>query len=66
MVEKEVGSSEKLEYFFVNEWVSLTNMSDLANYKRLAKFDYMSVVPLRVPSQYVGDDDIDGVRYSRR
>jgi hypothetical protein len=44
----------------------LTGMSELADHKRLAKFDCMKVIPLRVPSHYVGDDEIDGVRYSRR
>jgi hypothetical protein len=50
--EKDLGSSKDLEYLSLSTWEPLTSIHALVSYQRLNSFQYMHVIPLRVPSLY--------------
>jgi hypothetical protein len=50
--EQELGSSKDVEWYTGCEWQPLTSIHQLALYQRLNSFQYMHVVPIRVPSNY--------------
>jgi hypothetical protein len=49
-VETDMGSSKDMEWYNGCVWKPLTNIQALVNYQRLTSFEYMHVVPIRVPS----------------
>jgi hypothetical protein len=51
-VETDMGSSKDMEWYNGCVWIPLTNIQVLARYQRLTSFEFMRVVPIRVPSNY--------------
>jgi hypothetical protein len=51
-VETDMGSSKDMEWYNGCVWIPLTNIQVLVNYQRLTSFEFMRVVPIRVPSNY--------------
>jgi hypothetical protein len=49
-VETDMGSSKDMEWYNGCVWKPLTNIEALVNYQRLTSFEYMRVVPIRLPS----------------
>jgi hypothetical protein len=51
-VEHDLGSMTGMEYHDLSEWKLLTDLHALDLYQRYEKFQFMLVVPIRLPSQY--------------